>query len=220
MNRDYRQEDVLQHAREAFAETVLLKVQQLRRYVPKGSNPDLTGAYIEEVVRSFVRDWIGHRLLLHGTFHSKEFADSGEKPLQIDGIVYDPTSGPLVLRGGDFAVVHPAFCTSVIEIKTSYQGKMTAFEHRLQEIYAKYMHHVTKPQVMGIVIADKDPDKASQIQWNEETTFYGYNYKIANWCPIFILFKEENDEYEPFYPAIDAMIRAIYTNQFSAGNYL
>jgi hypothetical protein len=37
-------------------------------------------------------------------------------------------------------------------------------------------------------------------------------------CPIFVLFKEKSDgEYEPFYPAIESMIRAIYTLLLSHG---
>ena len=48
---DFGDENVIQHAIEAFAETVALKVKQLRRYVPKQkdlTNTDLTGAFIEE----------------------------------------------------------------------------------------------------------------------------------------------------------------------------
>ena len=88
-------ERVLEHAIASFAETIELKIKQLRRYVPKKkelTNPELTGAYIEELVRGFVRDWIGHRQLLTGTLFSEHEVDA--KPMQIDGIVFDPTKGP------------------------------------------------------------------------------------------------------------------------------
>ena len=50
--------------------------------------------------------------------------------MQIDGIVYDPTKGPLILSEGDFALVHPAFCSGVVEIKTTI-ASIKAFEERL-----------------------------------------------------------------------------------------
>src|SRR5690349_21769946 len=109
MANDYRDEDVLKHARDAFIDTVTIKLGHLRKYIKKGTNPALTGAFIEEVVRDFVKHLIGHRQLVHGTFYSTEFEKSGATPLQIDGIIYDPTLGPTILRQGDFAVVHPVF---------------------------------------------------------------------------------------------------------------
>jgi len=218
MARDYRDEDVLKHAREAFTETIALKVQQLRRYIKKGTNSALTGSFIEELVRGFIQRWIGHRWYLTGTFYSAEFEKSGAKPLQIDGIVYDPTAGPLILHEGGFAVIHPAFCTSVVEVKTSHSSILD-FEKRLQQIYSQYMHHVTTPQVMGVVIADSDPEKHSWIQIKDKY-IWAYEYNAVPWCPIFILFQEDNNEYTPFEPAINAMIRAIYRNQIGPMNYL
>src|SRR5438876_28781 len=154
-NREYLDEDVLRQAREAFAETVALKVQQLYRYVPRASNSALTGHFVEELVRAFVQKWLGNRRLLCGTFYSVEFANSARTPLQIDGIVYNPERGPVVLEEGGFVVVHPAFCTNVIEIKTSI-GALAKFEERLMRTYTTYIHHTTTPHVMGIVIADSD----------------------------------------------------------------
>lgn len=220
MANDYRNEDVLKHAREAFIDTVALKLSHLRKFIKKGTNPDLTGTFIEEVVRDFVKHWIGHRHLVHGTFYSTEFEKSGATPLQIDGIVYDPTLGPTVLRQGNFAVVHPAFCTSVIEIKTSYAPGVMKFEERLRQIYNQYMHHVTTPQVMGIIVADADPEKNSVIPLKDGKSLWAFDYRTVPWCPVFILYKEVDNEYTPYEPAIDAMIRAVYTNQFDAGNYL
>ena len=92
---DFGGENVLRYAVESFSETIAPKLRQLRRYVPKDkaqTNPALTGAFIEELVRGFIRSWIRHRLLLHGTFHFERSVEAGDKPLQIDGIVYDPTA--------------------------------------------------------------------------------------------------------------------------------
>jgi len=217
-NREYLEEDVLTHVREAFAETVILKVQQLYRYVPRGSNSALTGHFIEELVRGFVQEWLGHRRLLSGTFYSHEFETSHRNPLQIDGIVHDPHKGPVILEEGGFVVVHPAFCTNVIEIKTSI-GSVTTFQDRLRDIYHLYMHHTTTPHIMGIVIADSDPERHS-IVGEQTANHHAYNYHFAGWCPIFILFSEHNGEYRPYFPAIDAMIRCIYTNCHSFRSYL
>jgi len=198
---------------------VSLKVQQLYRYVPKGSNSDLTGEFIEELVRGFVQKWLGHRRLLSGTFYSAESAGSKPCPLQIDGIVHDPHCGPVVLEEGGFVVVHPAFCSNVIEIKTSLKGSNIAmFQERLRQIYSRYMHHVTTPHVMGIVIADSDPERKSLAPpCSSERP--AYRYHSGGWCPIFILFSEKDGAYRPHDPAIDAMIRCIYAKQHTYMNY-
>jgi hypothetical protein len=219
-NREYLAEDVLAHAREAFAETVSLKVKQLYNYVPKGSNSELTGDFIEELVRGFVQKWLGHRRLLSGAFYSAESAESKHRPLQIDGIVHDPHSGPVVLEDGGFVVVHPAFCSNVIEIKTSLKGSNIAkFQKRLRQIYRRYMHHVTMPHVMGIVIADSNPERRSAAPpCSSERP--AYRYHSGGWCPIFILFSEKDGAYHPHELAIDAMIRCIYAKQHCYVNYL
>jgi hypothetical protein len=209
LDRDYKSEDVLQHAKQAFTETIALKVKHLRRYVPKNTNPELTGDFVEELVRGFIQDWIGHRLLVKGTLYSSEFEKTGEKALQIDGIIYDPTRGPMIMHEGSFGVVHPVFCAGVMEIKTSYSN-LSKFRKRLDKIHALYMHHVRKCQVMGIVIADSKPEVKSRISHHGES-YWAYSYDRDS-CPIFVLFKEEDGEYEPFEPAVDAMIRAVYAN--------
>jgi hypothetical protein len=74
---------------------------------------------------------------------------------------------------------------------------------------------------MGVVIADKDPLKASEIKAKDNRTIQSYNYFTVPLCPIFILFKETDDgEYEPHYPAIDAMIRSMYANLLITTSYL
>ena len=136
--------------------------------------------------------------------------------MQIDGIVYDPEKGPITLLEGDFAIVDPRFSSNVIEIKKSLSGtSVTKFHERLECIHTSYMFHVHHAHVMGIVIADNDPEQHSWIA-NEHLHGEGvstFNYSFGGLCPIFILFKETNGEFEPFYPAIDALIRAIYQNK-------
>jgi hypothetical protein len=218
----FEDENVLQYAVESFAETVALKVKQLRRFVPKEkarTNTDVTGAYIEELVRGFVRRWIRDQHLLHGTFYAEYLKDALGKPFQIDGIVHDPTRGPVTLQEGDFVVLHPAFCSAVIEVKMTVPS-IDEFEGRLQTIYKLYMHHLPTPHVMGIVVADADPEKTSKCRVIEPPLDY-HNYHTVPLCPIFILFTETEDaDYKPFYPGIESMIRAIYNNTTITTNYL
>lgn len=219
---DFGTENVIAVAVSAFVETVALKVKQLRQFVPKrkdATNTELTGEFIEELVRGFVRDWLGGSLLLHGTLYHQQHIDSGDKPLQIDGIVYNPSRGPAILREVEFIVVHPAFCGGVIEIKMT--APLKTLEDRLQDIYAKHFaKHRTKPCVMGVIVADKDPEKVSQIPVTGGTK-PAYDYAWANWCPIFVLFKETEDgDYLPHMEAIHALIRACYNNFTITTNYM
>lgn len=212
---DYQKEDCLKYTCESFVDNFKMKLQQLRTYIPKGTNPTLTGAYIESVVRSQIQMWIRNLRICNGTFFSEEFKNLKVNSLQIDGIIYDPSAGPTILDLGDFIIVHPAFCTNVIEIKTSLNS-IRDFEKRLLKVHRLYFHHMPHNHVMGIVIHDKEPDKISNINNNENL----YDFNTANICPIFVLFKELNDDYEPFYPAIKNMIKAMYLNTYISDNHI
>jgi len=218
---EFDSEIVLKDAVQAFAETVVVKIQQLRRYVPKKkefTNPPLTGTFIEEVVREFVADWVGHRQLLTGTLYSEK--EAGQKPMQIDGIVYDPTKGPTVLREGNFGIVHPAFCDGIIEIKMTFKNYtdpkeypgLSKLEEKLDTFHMRYMSHLPSCHVMGIVIADDAPESIEFSDYkNEKKEPVPYNsIDTIPLKPIFVLFKHIDGEYEPRMQDIENMIRAIY----------
>jgi hypothetical protein len=208
---DFGTENVLKYTCEAFAETISLKVAQFRRFVPKEkarTNPALTGAFIEQLVRGFVQEWVGHQRLVQGTFYNEACAKQEKPALQIDGIVHDPTRGPPIIQEGDFEIVHPAFCSGVVEIKTT--TRINDFEERLLTIYDRYMSHLTRPSVMGVVISSPDPEKDSRVPLSDGRVDYLHNYAVVNWCPVFILFQETDGEYRPFFPAIEALIRATH----------
>lgn len=135
-------DDILNYAREAFCDSIQLKMQQFYKVVPKGSNPALTGAFVEELVRGFVKDWLSPSHLTHGTLYPHDCNNqmpSGEnRPRQIDGIVFDPRLGPAIIREGGFMVMHPRLCQGVIEIKTSYPD-MPDLERHLQTLYSQYL---------------------------------------------------------------------------------
>lgn len=204
-------EDFLKFSKETFVETIELKLQQLNRFVEHNVNPKLLGDYIEELVRNFVRKWLGHRLLLHGTFYSLEIDKLYNKELlQIDGIVYDPTAGPPILHEGNFIIVHPGFCTNVIEIKKS-EKSINQFRERLEKIYKHCEGFLDRPQIMGIVIHDTEPEKHSEYYDEDSELRLRYDFHDYCNCPIFILFKKTNNNFEPFYEAIDSMLHAIFS---------
>lgn len=208
----------LNAAKEAFCETIRLKLEQFYRVVPMGVNNELTGDYVEEVVRSFIEDWISPCKLMKGTLypHSTNVGlrVEDQNPKQIDGIVFDPRLGPYIIREGSFAICHPYFCRGIIEVKTSV-ASLRDLENRLQELYYQYMYASdgTMPQVMGIVIRDSNPTEHSRPDWmigttgGSSTQYSLFNTNQANHCPIFVLF---DDDYNPYDAAIDAMIRAIF----------
>jgi hypothetical protein len=219
------EKDVLTAVIESFSETIRLKLEQFHRVVPKGSNSDLTGKFIEAVVCGFVQRWIAPCQLCHGTFHphdaSNDLSTEDLRPNQIDGIVYDPRLGPTIISEGSFLVTHPAFCRGIIEIKTSING-VKEFEECLQLRYRKYLAPawegwpaMCENNVMGIVIHDADPRRRSSPEWLGKAPLY--HYSLANHCPIFILFEEHNGEYAPYPPAIDAMIKAFYQSGWQRG---
>jgi hypothetical protein len=143
--------------------------------------------------------------------------------LQLDGIVHAPSHGPAILKEGGFGILHPAVCAGVIEIKTTVSN-ISEFEGRLQTIYQRYLGHLTKGHVIGIVVADRNPAKTSEIPTPPTTdrgTHFYHNYRSSSRCPIFILFQETEDgDYLPFNPGIEGMIIAVHRNLLPGSKYM
>src|SRR5262249_36203707 len=155
--------------------------------------------------------WIRPSLLMQGTFFSSDTHPpiplEASGPKQIDGLIYDPRLGPPVIREGGFLVVHPMFCRGVIEIKTSCSD-LRAFEDRLLSIYDQYLSQCPQfsaRSAMGIVIHDPDPKTHSS--WHDGYSLFDSSPARS---PVFLLFRNEEGDYEPYEPAIDAMIRTIF----------
>jgi hypothetical protein len=208
-------QDAIEAAKEAFWQTIRLKLEQLYRFVPKGANSELTGNYVEELVRGFIQGWISPCVLAHGTLHPADaneyLLSEAKKPKQIDGIVYDPRMGPTVIREGSFVVVHPRFCRGIIEVKTS-EKDLKGLQDRLQllsrQYFEPYPYGPHRPAVMGVVVHDPDPQgHSSRERWEGVAL---YQCGLAQHCPVFILFKEPEGSYEPYDQGIDAMIKAVF----------
>jgi hypothetical protein len=219
-------ENAYDHAIEAFCETIKLKLKLFQTIIPKGSNSTLVGGYIEELVRGFVANWIRPCELLQGTLHPRysDLDDQDNDVSQIEGIVFDPRTGPPIIRQGNFVIANPFFCPGIIEIKKSC-ARLQQFEERLKRLHRVYYVRggyrlVTKPSVMGIVAYDSDPKEHSHPDWiAPEESLHQIVY--GEHCPIFILFKEIDAgvDYEPYKPAIEAMIRTVFSHGWALGDW-
>jgi hypothetical protein len=207
--------DPLKAAKEAFHQTVCLKLRQFYGVLPKGCNSELTGDFVEALVRGFIQDWISPCVLANGTMipfdANRNLSLDALRPKQIDGIVYDPRMGPPVIREGDFLVAHPLFCRGVIEIKAS-EADLAGFQQRLWAHYRQYFEplgadHRLANDVMGIVIADPNPRAKSRAS---PPGRYLYDARGSMHCPVFILFQNVDGEFSPYEPAIDSLMKAIF----------
>ncbi len=216
-----QESEVIRTAREAFTQTLQLKLKQFRDLLPKGSHSVLTGAFMESLVREFIRTWISPCQLRHGTFFPHNLSGVEQKPTQIDGIIYDPRLGPAIIQEEHFIVVHPGLCRGIIEIKAS-ESNLKEFENSLKERYEKYLkpawhngyyfHAMNDGYVRGIVIHDPDPVNNSSPQWMCGCPLY--QYTITGHCPIFILFKEQGGDFKPYIPGINALMQSIFQTPF------
>ena len=194
---------------EAFSDLVRLKIEHLRRFLPRSINSDVTGYIIEEIVRSFISAWIEPCRIYSGTFHNSETASGSIPQLQVDGIIYDPRAGLVILEEGNAAIVNPIYCPGVIEIKTILGSSLEVFEDRLMDIYKYYFKHTDTPHVSGVIIGHNNPESA-MLKTRKGSS--KCEEVVSGLCPIFILFKEQDGEYTPYYPGISSLIDNIYNH--------
>jgi hypothetical protein len=208
-------ESVLKASVEAFIKTVALKLQQLEPLVPKGTNPKLTGDYVEEIVRGFVSYWLKPSIICSGTLYPHDMndalSDKDKKPPQIDGIVYDSQQGPPVIHEGNFLVCHPQFCRGLVEIKKSFDETVLEFARRLKRLHSQYFEPWGRStgHVMGIVTVDSNPQTHSIQEWRTKPLYQ--HYGLGDESPIFILF---DNDYNPHLDAIEGMIKHLFKPDF------
>ncbi len=208
-------EPIIKASAEAFAQTVALKLKQLERVVPTNTNPELTGNYVEELVRGFVSSWLKPSIICSGTLYPHDMNDDlspkEKKPHQIDGIVYDSRLGPPIIHEGNFIVCHPQFCRGIVEIKKSFNSTVMDFANRLTALYNQYFHSWNRStgHVMGIVTVDAKPQQHSILEGRTKPLYQ--HWGLGDECPIFILF---DNEYEPHMEAIQAMITHLFQPAF------
>ena len=145
-----------------------------------------------------------------GIYKGSLWCPQSRKMLQIDGLVWQPSFGPPLLREGNFLLLHPKTVGAVVEIKTSVNNhELREFHNRLKDIWQNYLNpygHFIK-NVIGIVLSHPNPKEASSPKWNLVRGEKAELYKRTACFPIYILFKKIDDfTYEPYDPAIREML--------------
>ena len=131
--------------------------------------------------------------------------------MQIDGVIWQPSFGPPLLRQGGFLLLHPNTIRGVVEIKAS-EDNVKALHERLKEIWEEYLRgggH-DKRDCMGVILSHRNPDRFTKPNWHTESGD-GHPVELHSQAlhahPIYILFRKEDEfSFEPFTPGIKAMI--------------
>ena len=197
--------EALESAARAFANLILAKVKVFRDIVHRRENPEVIGDIIEELIREYINSWLAPM----GIYNGSLWCSQSQKMMQIDGLVWQPSFGPPLLRQGNFLLLHPNTARAAVEIKTS-ENNLKALRDRLSEIWSEYFEPVGYPRrdCLGVVLHHPDPDGASRPTWNVvEGHPIELHMKALHAHPIYILFKRVSEfEYEPFMPAVEAML--------------
>jgi hypothetical protein len=132
-----------------------------------------------------------------GTWHD-------DHPFLIDGAVHDPGRGRLAFEQGSFSVINPATCVGLIQIKPTV-ANVSKFQTHLRDIAQIYFSGQRPGMVMGILVSDVAPEKKSIVH-RFGRTFPSYQFVHPKWCPMFILFSRRDGLFEPYSPAIEALV--------------
>jgi hypothetical protein len=187
-----------------FAQNIASGLAQFHRLVPSESNPDLANRFLEAQVRKLVEDRLNQKRLVSGVFSTQGASSSETGPPLIEGAVYDPKRGPILLERGRFSIVNPATCVGMVEIKPS-AANLSKFQAHLREISRAYFYGREPGLVMGVLVSDAEPAKKSII-WRNSRKFVAHEFTNPKWCPIFVLFARRSGGYEPYFPALEAFL--------------
>jgi hypothetical protein len=187
-----------------FAENVASGITQFQRLVPSDPNLDLTNRFLEAQVRRLVEERLAPKRLVSGTFSAPGAPVSETGSPVIEGAIYDPQRGPILLERGRFSIMNPATCAGVIQIKPS-AANISKFQANLREIALTFFYGRRSNLVMGVLVSDAEPGKKSIVCRNGKK-FAAYEFTNPKWCPIFILFSRRERVYEPYVPAIEAFL--------------
>lgn len=198
--------EALDRAASTFAGTILARVRIFRDIVSAKENPKVIGDFMEELFRDYINSWLAPM----GIFNGSLWSAASEKMLQIDGLVWQPSFGPPLMRQGNFLVLHPKTVGAAVEIKTSVKNLRVEVHERLKHIWQNYLEPFGHPEknAIGIVLVHPNPEKASNPTWNlVEGTKTALHTRALHAYPIYILFKRTAQyEYEPYMPAIREMM--------------
>lgn len=187
-----------------FAGNIASRLTEFHQFVPFGSDQDLTNRFLEAHVRSLIEAWLAPKRLLSGIFRVPGAPGPTATSFRIDGAVHDPGRGQLTFEQGSFAVINPATCVGLIQIKPSVSN-LSKFQTHLRDIAQIFFSGQRPGMVTGIVVSDVAPEKKSIVHRNGKT-FPFYQFTHPKWCPIFILFSRRDGLFEPHFPAIEALV--------------
>jgi hypothetical protein len=196
---------------EEFAQAALTRIAALSQFFPPEAMPQTVACFLEQAVAALLQQRFGRKHFLSGIVYSEtKKADSKSNCHLLDGIVYDPDKGSVTLRNGRLAILNPEVCAGVISIKAS-TSNLGKFGIRLGEIRKAHFQGRRGACVMGVVIADSQPERTSRV-CKEGRQFNAYDFTHPKWCPVFVLFSHRDGQYRPHVPAIEALLANIHKN--------
>ena len=199
--------EALDVAASSFAEIIQTQLKVFRTIVHGRENSAVIGGFIEELVRGFINSWLSPM----GVYSGALWSASSEEMMQIDGIIWQPSFGPPLLRQGAFLLLHPNTIRAVVEIKTSEQN-VKSLHNRLNAIWQQYLQSSghSERDCMGVILAHQAPERLTKPSWHTDTgdgQTVELHSQTLHAHPIYILFKKTDEfTYEPFMPGIKAMI--------------
>jgi hypothetical protein len=187
-----------------FAGKITSRLTEFQRIVPSFSDPDLTNRFLEAQVRSLIEECLAPKRMLSGVFSVPGASSPTAAPSHIEGAVHDPERGQPTFEQGSFCVINPATCVGLIQIKPTV-ANVSKFQNRLGEIAQTFFFGRRPGMVMGILVSDVAAEKKSIVH-RFGKTFPTYQFTHPKWCPMFILFSRRDGLFEPYSPAIEALV--------------
>jgi hypothetical protein len=180
------------------------RLADFHRHIPPGPNPALTLHFLEDQVCALLAARLAPRRLVSGTIRPPVTLDPEANVPFLRDIIYDPQLGPSPIDTAGFSIIKPAACAGVIRIQPCTHNT-AKFEAHLRDIALNLIRNRHPSRVMGIVIADPDPEKKSIVR-RKGRTFQAHEFTSGKWCPIYILFTRRGNTYQPYLPAIEALL--------------
>ena len=88
-------------AARTFAALVAAKVQVFRELCSGRENTEVTGEFIEQLLREYIDSWLSPM----GIYPGSLWCSSASKMMQIDGLIWQPSFGPPLLKQDNLLLV-------------------------------------------------------------------------------------------------------------------
>ena len=207
MGQDSAGKEALKTAARTFAALVKANLKVFRGLCSGRENTEVTGDFIEELLREYINSWLSPM----GIYPGSLCRPNSDKMMQIDGLIWQPSFGPPLLKQSNFLLLHPIVARAVVEIKTSVKS-IKKLHDRLVEIWTAFLSDTRQERrdALGIILWHDSPETAAEPKWHRvDGHLTELHTRALDAHPIFILFRRTGDyEYEPFMPAIEAMLFA------------